>query len=606
MIYYSKSLEFSLTEKVSSLTSDKGSSNEPNKPLRILVYALALVWGAMQAWNYRFELFFGDSQAYLDMAWYYSQGEFAKAVSLYWSPLYPMIAGCVFKLFPPHPYWLTFELKVVNFLCFIGVLISYEFFFKQLYEYYLQKIVPLYKEHAVLDRNLLLFTGYALVLLFALAFGGVYQDTPDMLNAAIFFVAIGLLLKLIVSPRMLTATLLGASIGLAYWCKAIMLPLSVVFIALQFLFQRNYKLLAITVATLVIVSAPWIYTMSSKVGRFSIGESARFIYINLVEERDPMGAEGLIHPPRFLNKMPQVREFGTAVPGTVPFLYDLGYWSAGAKMNFRITDILRTIGYDLIYYLHTFLYIPIIVTGCVWFKTRKFPLPIKAMWMSAPVWAPPAALCAQYCLCNNMYLIPYIDRYFVATYPLLMFGVLIALRVPLATQAMLKQACLITIAICIFFCANRVRFDASDLSVEKRHEWYMIAMALREAGVKPGDPIAQLGNRIHRNTQYTEPDRLRQVSTILHEEVFWASPPEERQRIIELIRGTGARVLTYVRIPDREDPLVTKDLELFAKLTGLKIKMPFKEYAKPTDLTGWTTVPGVDAYYYILDPTLKN
>jgi len=39
---------------------------------RVMVYLVAIIWGAIQAWNYRFELFFGDSQQYFDMADYYS------------------------------------------------------------------------------------------------------------------------------------------------------------------------------------------------------------------------------------------------------------------------------------------------------------------------------------------------------------------------------------------------------------------------------------------------------------------------------------------------------------------------------------------------------
>src|SRR5215208_2033494 len=106
-----------------------------------MIYLFAIAWGAMQAWNYRFELFFGDSQQYFDMAYYYSRGEFAEAVSLYWSPLYSMIAGLMFKLFPPSPYWQFFQFKFVNLVALVVTFFSYDFFFKHFYNYYIDLVV---------------------------------------------------------------------------------------------------------------------------------------------------------------------------------------------------------------------------------------------------------------------------------------------------------------------------------------------------------------------------------------------------------------------------------------------------------------------------------
>ncbi|MDZ4833649.1 MAG: hypothetical protein SGJ27_07695 [Candidatus Melainabacteria bacterium] len=569
---------------------------------RVMVYLVAIIWGAIQAWNYRFELFFGDSQQYFDMADYYSRGEFAKAVSLYWSPLYPMIAGLMFKLFPPQPYWAVFQFKFVNFVFLIATFLSYEFFFKQFYRYYIDVVVAGDPDRQVIDRNTLLFCGYALLVLFALAFGGVHQDTPDMINAALFFLSSGFLLKQLVKPTKLDACLFGITLGIGYFCKAIMFAMSLIYIGLNFVFKRNIACILITTICFALVAAPWVWTMSNKVGKFSIGESAKFVYINLVEERDPLQAEGLVHPPRIIHTNPLIREYGDEVPGTCPFLYDLGYWTYGAVAHVKINDLIKVIASDLLYYFQTFLYIPCIILGYVAIAGRTWPLPLKSLWKTAPIWTPTLGLCAQYALVNNVFMIPYIDRYFIAAYPIAMLGILIAIRIPNDRAAnLIRRACLLTTILCVGIAfSTRFAFDVAELFKEKHHIWYDTAMALKKDGIKYGDRVAQLGGRLHRNTQFTEPEKLRITASVLQEELFWQQSKEQREEVMDALRKVGIRAVVYARIADMEDPLVTKDLKLMSKLFNTKIDLPFKNYPEPTDLTGWKQVPGAEIYYYLL------
>lgn len=623
-----------------------------------------MVWGAIQAWNYRFELFFGDSQAYFDMSHYFMQGQFDKAVSLYWSPLYSMIAGLMWKVIPPDRYWQFFQFKLVNFVFLIVTFLTYEFFFKHFYKYYMDVVLP---ENAgalpasdagdesgsacvkagqtpalpavgeaalpakAIDKNTLRFSGYALLILFSLAFGGVHQDTPDMINAALFFLTSGYLLKLLIKPNIRDACLFGAVLGLGYWCKAIMFCMSLIFIALlsiRFIpllrsprlsapdLKRDLACIFVSFACFAVVSAPWVWTLSNKLGQLTIGESAKFVYINLVEEKDPLTVEGLKHPPRVLLDKPLIREYATPVSGTVPFLYDLGYWSYGARVHFRIADLIKVIVSDLIYYLHTFLYIPILVVGLVAIKARSWPLSFSKLKYTAPIWLPPVALCAQYALVNNLYMIPYIDRYFIAAYPLMMLAILVSLDVPEqrqkvskngqdarapSTSHLLKHACLFTTAFCLLI-AFGTRFvqDITDLFKEKQNTWYIIGQTLHDGGVQPGQTVAQLGGRLHRNTQYTEPYKIKLIASVYDEGYFWEMPVEKKQEVYDILRNIGIRALVYVRIPDMEDPMITRDLKLLKALTGVQLKMPFKEFPVPADLTGWKAIPGVDAYYYPL------
>lgn len=569
---------------------------------RVIVYLAAIAWGALQAWNSRFELFFADSQQYFDMAYYFSQGDFAKTVSLYWSPLYPLVAGLMFKLVSAPAYWQFFQFKLLNLAILLGTFFSFDFFFTHLYAYYINDIVAEDSDRAVISRNTLLFSGYALLILFSLAFGGVYQDTPDMLAAALLFLSSGLFLKFLLKPTKLGACLFGITCGFGYLAKAVMFSLTILYLAMMFVFRRNVVCILLSAACFALIAAPWVCSVSNRAGHFSIGESAKFVYINLVEERDPVSAEGLIHPPRILHRNPLVREFGQEMPGTCPFFYDIGYWTQGASVQVRIGDLVRAIILNSIYYVQTFLYIPFLILALVALRTRSWPLPARSLWKAAPLWAPPLALCLQYALVSNLYMTTYVNRYFIAAFPMAILGVLVAIRVSKEKYAkQLHQAVVLNTCVCFAIAfSTRFLFDASQFFTEKHHIWYNVSAALKTDGIKYGDAVAMLGCRIHRNSQFAEPDKLRIIANIWQEEVFWQQTPQQRQEVLDIVRAAGARAVVYSRVPDLEDPLFSQNMILMRSLFNLKIQMPFKNYPPPTDLTGWKQVPGSEVYYYLL------
>lgn len=571
---------------------------------RFLVYLVALGWGAMQAWNSRFELFFADSQQYFDIAYYFCQGEFAKTVSLYWSPLYSIVAALFLKLFLAPPYWQFFQFKLINLGILLATFFSFDFFFVQLYAYYSNVIVAADAERAVIGKNTLLFCGYALLFLFSLAFGGVYQDTPDMLAAALLFLSSGLFLKLLVKPTKLVACLFGLSCGFGYLAKAVMFSLTALYLLLMSLLmvKRKAVCLVLAAACFAFVAAPWVLTMSNKAGHFSIGESAKFVYINLVEDRDPVSAEGLIHPPPILHRDPLVREFGHEVPGTCPFLFDIAYWTQGAIAHVRTSDLVRVIVLNAIYYVQTCLYIPFLMVAAITIRTRSWPLPATSLWRSAPVLLPPIALCAQYALVSNLYMTTYVNRYFIAAFPMAILGILIATRVSKERFVKLPQrAAALTACLCLAIAfSSRFFYDFSECFRERQHLWYNVATALKSSGIKYGDDVAILGCRIHRNSQFAEPEKLRILASIWQEDLFWQQTEAQRREVLDIVRRAGARAVVYSCVPDLEDSLFAQNLLLLRRLLNLQLQLPDKSCKAPTDLRGWRQVPCSDVYYYLL------
>ncbi len=573
---------------------------------RLIVYLIAIFWGAIQAWNSRFELFFADSQQYFDIANYFSNFEFSKVISLYWSPLYPLLAGIMLKLLPVPVYWQFFQFKLLNLAILIATFFSFEFFFTHLYAFYNSEIVAKDPERAVISKNTLLFSGYALLILFSLAFGGVYQDSPDMLNAAILFIATGLFLKLLLKPSKLIACLFGLTCGFGYLCKAVMLSMTALYLVWLSVFWRKFACILLSLACFVMVASPWISAMSKRAGHFSFGESAKFVYINLVEGRDAVAGEGLVHPPAVLHRDPLVREYGHEMPGTCPFFFDIGYWTAGVIAHVRASDIVKALVANAVYYSLTFLYLPALVVAFILIKSHSWPLlwplPLRSLWQAAPVLVPPLVLCLQYALISNLYLTTYVNRYFIAAFPIAMLGILIALRLPKEKfSKLLQQAVLLNTCLCVLVAfSSRFFYDISQCFVERQHLWYNVASALKQNGIKYGDDVAQLGCRIQRNSQFTEPEKLRIVANILQEEMFWQQSPEQRRAVLDIVRRAGARAVIYARVTDLEDSLLAQNLLVMRQLFNLEVQMPFKNYVAPTDLTGWKQVPGTEVYYYLL------
>ncbi|HEY9733409.1 MAG TPA: hypothetical protein V6C89_15930 [Drouetiella sp.] len=570
---------------------------------RLIVLAFIVIWGAIQAWNSRFELYFADSQQYFDSAGYFSRGDFARAVSTYWSPLYPALFALVLKFVPVSAYWQFFELKVFNLACLVGTFFAFEFFFAQFHSYYVNAILSKDPERAAVSQSVLHWTGYALFVYYALGFGGVNQDTPDMLNAALIFLASGLMLRQLSStPTAKGACLLGITLGFGYLCKAVMASMTVIYLSLTFIFNRNIACLLSSIACFALVAAPWVITMSDRAGHLSFGESGKFVYINHVEEINPVWTDGVIHQPRVLHQEPRVVDYGDKIAGTTPIMYDYGYWAAGAIVHVRFHQVLKALSCNIFYFIRTFLYLPLLILAVATIGSRRWTLPWRALWVSAPIWVPPCALIVAYTVVGNLYIDTYITRYFIAIYPITVLALLVAVRLPGEKASLLRKICLLTAALCVLL-AFSTKFvgDVADLFQEKRNVWYAAAMALKHDGIKYGDAIAQVGVRVQRNYQYAEPEKLHVVANIEDEKQFWQLSAQKRQEVLDVVKQTGARVVVYARIPDVEDPVITTDLKIVRALLNIDLKLPFKQYMPPTDLTGWKQVPGCEIYYYLLD-----
>jgi 4-amino-4-deoxy-L-arabinose transferase-like glycosyltransferase len=178
------------------------------------------------------------------------------------------------------------------------------------------------------------------------------ETRPDMLVAAFFFVACGLLVKM--QRRRAgwpTYLILGLVLGASYLTKPIMFPVSLACLVGAFgCGVRFHRLRRACGALLVflLVSLPFIAALSNVKHKLTYGESGTYNYATYVDHIDAVhwqgeipGAGKPIHPTRQIFDHPATYEFGSPMDVTYPVWYDQSYWSLGLKSHFDLRSQLK-------------------------------------------------------------------------------------------------------------------------------------------------------------------------------------------------------------------------------------------------------------------------
>jgi len=226
-----------------------------------------------------------DAISYLDMSDALLRHDWRLLVNPCWSPLYPFLLGTGTWLVRPSAYWELPLVHVVNFVIFLGALLSFEFLLRQV-------ICGLGQENNPQDANpavplppwMWRILGYSLFSwsTFVLV-NGLRKVTPDLCVAALVYLDAGLVLRLRTPARKFcTFLLLGATLGLGYLAKALLFPMAFVFMAVAWLAAGGWRKTVLPAsATLLVfgaVAAPLFLGISKAVGRPSFSETGTLNY----------------------------------------------------------------------------------------------------------------------------------------------------------------------------------------------------------------------------------------------------------------------------------------------------------------------------------------
>jgi hypothetical protein len=546
--------------------------NNSDATVRCLFWLTALVLGFLQAWASRATIS-SDAVSYFDIGRSVWNGQWSAAINGLWNPLYSVILGIAIGLFKPSLNWVYPTVHIVLFLIFVCALWCYDFL--------LQQLIALREEtrshsELVVPRYIWLCVGYTIFLWATLRLVKVSETNPDMLVAAMFFLACGFLVKI----RRQTAGWasyagLGLALGLGYLTKSIMFPVAICCMAVAFFLGhlQTRRMLA-AMAVFLLVAGPYITALSLAKGRFSFGDSGRYNYafhVNHIPQFHWQGEQGDIpgngkptHPTRMIVAQPPTFEFAYPIGGTYPAWTDPSYWYDGVKPR---VDLVRTLSREfellggeayLLFDLHGSL------IGCVFLM----------LYMSGRRWSIIGDLSVYWFLiapCMIMlalYAAVHVEPRYVAPFlSVLLVCVFLAIRLPASRDT--RRLCSgIAILMLVMFLeplqspSLNIKQFVRDIVQGPRQEPESPAEVVRvmsDLGLRPGDRIASVQRSdlgmstwacLAQVQIVAEVNAWPDAAQIIHNN-FWDASVDQQEAVIRAFSAAGVRFIVSQTSPPR-------------------------------------------------------
>lgn len=340
-----------------------------SRRLPILFRFLVLTLGALHAWAAATSHSMNaDGINYLDIADAYMQGDWQTAINAVWSPMYSWILGPVMHLLKPPMRWEFPVVHLVNFSIYLGALVCFEFFWRQVMRYAESRRADTTSDGWItLPEWTWLLLGYTLFMYSSLSLIQMWAVTPDMLMSALVYLAAGLLLRMRLGhTSWRTYILFGGVLGLSYLAKAVMFPLAFVFLITSlFAAGRNvYRAIprtSIALLSFLSVSMPFIVAISLHKGEFTFSDAGKLTYARYMNgvpyphwQGDPPVHGTPAHPTRKILDDPPLYEFGAPIGGTYPVSYDPAYWYEGVIVHFDLERQVDYLSFSALFYFDLF------------------------------------------------------------------------------------------------------------------------------------------------------------------------------------------------------------------------------------------------------------
>jgi hypothetical protein len=536
--------------------------------LRLAMWCIAFAIGVAHIWINRRNMCDIDGICYVEIGEAFLRGDWAHAINGYWSPLYGLLLVAPLRLFDSSPEHEIYVLQLVNVVLYAGTLTALDFL--------LQQIIKA-KEGwhqsgregttAPLPAWGVIALGYALFAWSAAYWLYLWLISPDVLLAAFFFLAAGIVLRIRnrgASWRRFVA--LGIVLGVGYLAKTVMFPLALVFLMTAALAKkgprRNGPYAVAGALAFAVIAAPLALAISVRMGRPSFGENGRLNYLWNVNQTvsgrywrgDPPGTGTPKHPVRLLSQSPRIYEFATPVGGTYPLWYDPSYWYAGASPRFDVRKQIWRLEQSARFYADEFRYSfqPLLFGGllvlCLIRGRVAVGATLTAIAQQWPLWGPPLAGLA-------LYAAVWVDtRYIGAFLVVLWLSLFAAVRVPSGAGPRRRNAVVIAALVAVVLVPTVVR-TARDLAQEKINpefdaavQW-QYAEAMRRLGVGPGDAVGVIGDGFDA-ARWARLARVRIIAELPRNPGrFWNASLEERATFLALFEKAGAKAVYAVDAP---------------------------------------------------------
>jgi hypothetical protein len=527
---------------------------------RFLLRYSAIALGLLQAWAYRYLVYMEDTWSYLDIADNYLRGDFAAALSAYWSPLYSWLIALSLMIFQPPVCEKFVVLKLVNFASFILVVFAFELLLDQVMAWY--KEDSLVSGHKLLkvSEPVLELSSYLVFIFMSLSVGAVWKDTPDLLMSGFLYAATAFTLAFWRGRLNKSGSLfMGLSLGASYLCKAVMFPVTLVYLLVLALAPQaratKLKAVLITLAFFAVIAGPYIAAISIKNQKLTFSTTMPYNYAlwvlrsapfrHALAERTPEQLPmKFTHPSQVIFSDPQVFYFAEPIHATFATHYDPAYWFDGVKIYFDwLYQSFATVNSIQVLWRLFFAWLffgwIVLLVG-----SRSLAISLQSMAQRLPLFLPSLAGLAIYSIglnCNTLYS----ERYFPGFFVLWFLGLMGSLRLPDTSK--MKKVVLVSTIVSLLGMGWRFTTELGStlvtLTTSSVNQDCLILQRLSELGIVPGDQIANIDPL--RKVGWAQMGGLRVVADILNESAFWRLPESRRASLYDALRRHHIKALTY-------------------------------------------------------------
>jgi len=528
-----------------------------SKLSRRLSVAIALILGLIQVWIGRFHMTL-DGITYLDMADAYLRKDWHTAINTgTCNPLYSWLIGLGYLLMRPSGYWEYLVVQLVNFVIFALTVFAFE--------YFLQGLLKDRK-----DPIPLRILAYGIFIWTSLMMIRVWLVEPDMLVAACFFAATGILLR---PASRWSSLLLGATLAAGYYAKGVMFPIScMVLVGAWLLHSRRQA--SVATAAFALIASPLVAALSISTGHLTFGETGRINYamdvfgIGVPFWQGGPAREGRpLHPPHILLDSPKVYEFGQVFPVTYSPFYNQSYWYSGIHLWIAPRTLLHNVIRNAKKVVRRFLYggggfLFMWAVFALLHRRIHFHMKITPHWV---VWL--ISLGALF-----LYLPFHLSLRYIGPYTAVLFFVpFTAVRLPRIppTIALVVLSLIWAALDPVINLRGEAPWDVTPVNA-----YWQIASGLQSMGLNAGDNIAVACEGM-RSSRWARLNRAHIVAEMdpYPASSFWQLSKADQQRVLTAFSSTGA----IMAVTDQPPP-------------------------SPGYATGWQEV-GTTGYYAYLLPT---
>ena len=546
------------------------------KRLRVLSVLIAILLGFLLSWATRYSMT-SDSLSYIDIAGYFSEGDWEAALRPSWCPLFPFLVSIGFYVLKPTPYWEFQVLHLVNFLVYIGTIFAFDFFICELLKHYKKRESNLDKNNLIaFPAWALLSVSYTIFIFCSLHLIGLWGPDPDMCFAAFAYLSSGLVLKIYRGHNnWFIFLLLGVSLGFGYLAKTPMFILAFIYLGMCMfctqdrLWNRAMKTF-LALAVFILISTPYIVAISNLKGHFTFGESGKLNYAWYINDIAPFthwqgtpGKEKPIHPTRKIFSDPPVYEFASPIKGTYPPFFDPSYWYDGIEAKFDFFRQICAIAASTnIYYQVFFNYLGVLVFTIIVLSAIAYEKinPLKNIFQQWVLLIPSLAAFAMFSLVHLE--ARYIAAFVVIFWIALLYSVLLQ-----NTNEFKKLLEYVAVGIIVMIMATTATMTVQEVSLWQKdgqeHTDWEVANAISKLGIHKGDKIATIGYAVPYSAYWARLAKVQIISEITTKDAdkFWSSSDSIKEEVIKVIKNTGAKAIVAYKIPSCCNKNGWKDLE---------------------------------------------